>query len=144
MAEIRIHGHQSRITMLVGPTDARHVGRADALLPGSMQDFETRVFGGQAVENGAGAIGRIVVDEKEVEVEACGADVGDDELDVLCFVVCGDHHEGSDLVAHQASTAAYSASTMRAANSSKVVRADHPVARAIFAGFPTRDPRLTF
>jgi hypothetical protein len=143
MAEIRIHRHQPGISVLVRPTDAGLVGGADTQFFCAVQNREVRVLAGQPVQDDTGAVGRTVVNEQQIDIEPDGQDAGNDDLHVFRLVVRGDHHECSVFGCH-APPATCSASTMRAANSSTVVRAVHPVASANFSGFPTSGPRLIF
>ena len=75
MREVGVHLEEEVGALLHRLTEAGDVGLAQAFLGGAVQDGDVRVLFGEAVGEPAGAVGRVVVDDQRVELNAVA--VGD-------------------------------------------------------------------
>jgi hypothetical protein len=92
---VRVHLDHGLVPVLARPAEPGHVGGAQALLAGPVQDVHGRVGGGEPVGDLAGAVRAVVVGDEDVHLGYRPPQPIDDDLDVVGLVVGGNHHENA-------------------------------------------------
>src|SRR6185369_1594470 len=87
--EVTVHGDELVVALFVRVGDARVMGAADSHLPRAMDHLHPRLLGAQTIEDLAGAVGGVVVDEQQVEIDAEVQDLTTKALSVLLLVIGG-------------------------------------------------------
>ncbi|KQR43791.1 hypothetical protein ASF82_09210 [Frigoribacterium sp. Leaf164] len=90
---VGVHLDEGRVAALEPPGEAGQVRGAEAGLAGAVQHVHPGVAGGPRVGEVAGAVGRAVVDDENVDGGPAVEGAADDPVEVLSFVVGRDDDE---------------------------------------------------
>lgn len=94
VGEVAVHFEDELVIAFEGPLEAGAVGAAEAVFFGAMEDVNAGVLFGDGVGNLARAIGRIVIDDEQLDVIGVAHDALDDGGKVILLVVGRDNDEG--------------------------------------------------
>lgn len=99
MREIAVHFENEFVIAFEGPFEAGAIGAAEALFFGAMKDVNSWIFGGDFVGELASAVGRIVIDDKDVNGGGHLHDASNDVREIFPLVIRRNDDDG---VAHSA------------------------------------------
>jgi hypothetical protein len=92
--EVDVHRHDHVVALVESQCEALPVGAAQPLLAGAAQQLDLPEFAGDLLDQVAGAVGAVVVDDDDVNVRLRRADRGQQRPDVLTLVVRGEDDDG--------------------------------------------------
>ena len=92
---VGVHLDERVVALLERPGEPVEVGRAQTLLAGAVEDVDLVVGLGQLVGELAGAVGRVVVEDADVDLGDGTPDPLEDRREVLALVVGRDEHDNA-------------------------------------------------
>ncbi len=84
---VGVHLDDGVVARVEGPAEPGEVGGPQALLAGAVQDVDLLVLGREGVGDGAGPVGRVVVEDDDVDLGHELADPTDDDGQRVALVV---------------------------------------------------------
>ena len=93
VAEVGVHGADVLVAVLQSELEAGLVGSAQPQLARAMEDMDAFIAGGDGVGDVAGAVGRVVVDNRHVHIAGQRAQLPDETGQIFTFVVGRHDHQ---------------------------------------------------